>query len=492
MNSSRALPVRGVGGGCSSVIKLSGRGIDPRAVSLGAAAEGRVETKLAVALHSARSCRPSLDRSFFHPPSATWPLPAGRWHGTEAERAIKWHSTRNPASYFRRLPSLPTTPRRSANARAKGSTANRAFSLPLPSPRQPNVDTEGDETRLTRSRPNRHLLLARARRWVIRRTFLLMQGLQRRGSANPQPSGDPEADGPSNGGTWALDQGNGAVRSRTSWSSLPWELKLEVLRRVTAWMDPICRHLVCREWRGLLSRAPDESASGGGGGPETIDATPAAEARKVQPRGMRHKDVRDALVAEAPLSLIRWMVETMCMHRLCVRRSCEVAAFWGRVDVLEWLHPLAMDELQGGGDPCDVSFDICCAAVRGKNHSIVLWAMERDRRDSPALARAPMMAIARTAARTGCMPALEWALSVRPELIDDTNLTSQAALRGRIDVFDGCATGGVRSCVPYTSTRPLPDEQTSQSGSGKTVAAGWTLSPPCCWSRGGSTCWSGR
>lgn len=44
---------------------------------------------------------------------------------------------------------------------------------------------------------------------------------------------------------------------RASWNGLPWELKLDILRRLPAWMDPICRHLVCREWRDLLSRTAE-------------------------------------------------------------------------------------------------------------------------------------------------------------------------------------------------------------------------------------------
>ena len=175
---------------------------------------------------------------------------------------------------------------------------------------------------------NRHLPLAHARRWAIRRTFLLMQGLQRREKANTQPSGDANSDGPSNEGGWAPGRENATVPNCASWNGLPWELKLDILRRVPAWMNPICRHLVCREWRDLLSRAPDEGASGGGG-PETIDATPAMKVRKLRPGQMRHKDVRDALVAEAPLGMIRWTTETMRMYRLCPRRGCEVAAFWG-------------------------------------------------------------------------------------------------------------------------------------------------------------------
>ena len=92
--------------------------------------------------------------------------------------------------------------------------------------------------------------------------------------------------------------------------------------------------------------------------------------------------------------------------------------------MLEWLHPMAMGEIWDG-DPSDV--DVCSAAVRGETHPIVLWAVERGYRDSPSLAR--------TAARTGCMPTLEWVLSIHPSTIGDDLLCTQAALGGRLEAL---------------------------------------------------------
>ncbi len=112
--------------------------------------------------------------------------------------------------------------------------------------------------------------------------------------------------------------------SATSWGDLPVELREMILYATPPWMRTMYRDFVCREWRDLLASWDADCDYEPFYLRHLHDATSetgATTTTAIIIKDVCYRGTRDGLVAQTPMSLLRWAVDEARILRLESRRA---------------------------------------------------------------------------------------------------------------------------------------------------------------------------